>query len=487
MQLPFHEETMRCRAAQREWARLPVHRRLRCVRALRHLLADSADAIALAVTQDVGRPVDEVLATDILPTADACQYLERRAATLLAPHRLPRWDRPLWLLRARSTVFRRPHGVVGVIGTWNYPIFLNAIQIAQALTAGNGVLWKPSELTPAVAEKLHRLFLTAGFPAELFARLPAAREAGQELAEAAIDHLVFTGSADVGRKLAARLGERLIPSTLELSGCDMLVVGADSKLRLAAKGAWFGTTLNKGQTCLAIRRIFVERPAYIRFLDYLRAFAATARHQPLMHAAAAEQAERLVRSAVADGASLLLPGSVPRADDDPPRYPATFVVHARTTMAICREAAFAPIAAVMPFDHLSEVVAAQEECPYALGASIFMADRARALRLAETLPAGSVSINDVMAPTAHPATPFGGRHASGWGVTQGAEGLLAMTEPQSVCIRRGRWRPHFDSADGAPPATNELLRGILEWCHSGSWRRRMAGLWHMIRGLWRSA
>src|SRR5262245_42114972 len=272
--LPFADEARACRAAQQRWAALSVRERLRPITELRHLLVEEADRRCEAVERDVNRPAAEVVSTDIVPTADALKYLQKDAARVLRPQSVSILRRPLWLWGQRDVINRRPHGIVGIIGTWNYPIFLNAVQIAHALTAGNGVLWKPSELMPDSAERLHALFLRAGYPPELLQRLPATREAGPMVAEADVDHVVFTGSAHVGRKLAARLGERLISSTLELSGVDAMFVLADANIEMAAQAAWFGATLNKGQTCLAVRRIFVDRAVYPAFLDALRPLAA---------------------------------------------------------------------------------------------------------------------------------------------------------------------------------------------------------------------
>jgi aldehyde dehydrogenase (NAD+) len=150
---------------------------------------------------------------------------------------------------------------------------------------------------------------------------------------------------------------------------------------------------------------------------------------------------------------------------------------------ICSEACFAPLAAVVPFDSLDDIEPLAKRSPLGLGASIFTADTAKARELAARIPAGSVSINDVLAPTAHPATPFGGRGASGWGVTQGAEGLLAMTVPQVVTVRKGTFRPHFDEAVSPDPATVDLLRGLLRWTHARGLREKFRGLWQMIRGI----
>src|SRR5438105_2108829 len=129
---PFADQVRACRAAQDPWSRLPFRQRLKPLRALRRLLVSEADRLCQTVQRDVGRNPDEVLATDILPTADACRFLQRRAAQILGPRPINLSDRPLWLLGERSTVYRRPHGVVGIIGTWNYPIYLNGIQIVQA-------------------------------------------------------------------------------------------------------------------------------------------------------------------------------------------------------------------------------------------------------------------------------------------------------------------------------------------------------------------
>src|SRR5262249_19581292 len=213
----------------------------------------------------------------------------------------PRRLRPLWLFGERDTVYRRPRGVVGIIGTWNYPLFLNGTQMVQALVAGNAVLWKPSEAAPASATALYTLMQRAGFPAELCPMLDATREAGQALTNAAVNHVVFTGSAATGRAIARKLGERLISSTLELSGCDALFVLEDADVPLAARAAWFGATLNRGQTCLAVRRAFVQRPVYTAFCEALSELASRASPVHLTLPAQARLAEQLVHDALAGG------------------------------------------------------------------------------------------------------------------------------------------------------------------------------------------
>ena len=478
--LPFADESRRCRAAQLLWSQTPVRDRLRCVRAFRHLLAQKVDAITRAVTADIGRPASEVSSTDVLPLAAACEYLERRAERLLAPRKVPGRDCPIWLIGSRDEVHHRPRGVVGNIGTWNYPIFLNGVPMIQALAAGNGILWKPSELVAASSELFHALFAEAGFPPDLVIRLPATREAGPLLAEADIDHMIFTGSASVGRKLAGRLGERLISSTMELSGCDAMIVLDDADLDLAVRAAWWGCTLNKGQTCMAVRRVFVHESNYEAFLAKLRDYAGVGEAMPLALPAQAQFAEKLIREAVQTGAKLLLSEAMPSAKTSAAgtaTFEATVVRDATPDMGIGREASFAPIAGVMKFSSVEELLRMNAVNPYALTASVFTADPRRGEALAAFLPTGSVTVNDLIAPGAHPATPFGGRRASGWGCTQGAEGLMEMTTPQTVSVRKGKFRPHYESAKAEKPATTLLLRGVLERSHSSRFGARMRGLW----------
>ncbi len=477
---PLSDLTRRCRQAQQAWCRLPVRERLRPIGALRHLLVAEQARLCKAVEADMGKPADETLGADVLPLAEACRYLQKEAARVLRPRRVARRLRPLFLMGQKDTVYRRPRGVVGIIGTWNYPLFLSGVQMVQALAAGNGVVWKPSEVSPASADVFFELVGRAGFPEGLVQKMPATREGGKELSEADVDHVVFTGSSGVGHVLAPALGRRLVTSTLELSGVDGLLVLGDADAEFAARAAWFGCTINRGQTCLAVRRAFVQRDVYGAFLGALRPLVAAAPPVRLVLPAQADQAVRLVRDAVAGGGRLL-DGQSSEAADGVMRP--QVVVDARPEMALCREASFAPIMAVLPFDTLDDALRMDAQCPYALGASVFTANPAAVAEWAGRLRTGTVSVNDVVVPTAHPATPFGGGGESGWGVTQGAEGLLEMTVPQVVSVRGGRYRPHYDLATGADQGA--LVRALLDYCHGATLGQRAGGLLRLVRAMWR--
>jgi acyl-CoA reductase-like NAD-dependent aldehyde dehydrogenase len=478
---PLSEVVQRGRQQQQAWARLPVSVRLRPVRNFRHLLAEESDALCEAVARDLNKPADEVLAGEILPVAEACRFLLREARRVLRPRRTTARQRPLWLWGQSDTVHRRPRGVVGIIGTWNYPIFLNCVQILQAVTAGNAVIWKPSEVTPASADIVADLLLRAGYPQDLIQVLPATREAGHELANADIDHIVFTGSSITGRKLAETLGRRLISSTMELSGCDAMFVLEDANIDMAARAAWFGSTVNRGQTCIAARRAIVHRSVYQPFIEALKSLSSNAAPMPLALPSQVQQADRLVRDAQAQGATVLETGPNRQKNGEADGCLPTIVVDAKPDMSICQEASFAPLLSVLPFDTVDEALQMDAQCPYALGSSVFTGTPERGLRMAAHLRAGLVAVNDVVVPIAHPATPFGGRGESGWGVTQGPEGLLEMTIPQVVSVRGGSFRPHYGAATGTPPMPAEGFKGLLQWSHGATFGKRWRGFFHLLR------
>ncbi|HEX6899675.1 MAG TPA: aldehyde dehydrogenase family protein [Thermoanaerobaculia bacterium] len=364
--------------AQGEWAARPLRERLRVIRGLRHRIAANARELARTAGED--RPEFESLSAEVVPLADACRFLEREAPRLLAPRRLGADGRPAWLAGVEAEVRREPVGLVLVIAPANNLLFLPGVQTAQALAAGNAVLWKPGRGGLAAARAFAGLAAAAGLPAGLLTVLGEDPEAAREAIAAGVDKVFLTGSAETGREVLADLARRLTPATVELSGCDALFVLPGADLDRVARAVRFGIILNGGAACIAPRRIFVP------------------------HASATALKEKLRRQ-----------------DKNLP--PAEVLL--------------------VPFTRPEEALAAAAASPYALGASIFGPEEA-AVAFAARVRAGSVVINDLIVPTADPRLPFGGRGESGFGVTRGAEGLLEMTVVKTVSVRRGRWLPHLE-------------------------------------------
>jgi len=462
------------RQAQVRWAATPLDARLLVLRRARHLIATRGMHLAEASAQCRQRPAAEALTAEVLPLAGACRFLEREAARLLAPRRLHRWTRPLWLTGVGAEVRHEPFGVVLVIGPGNYPLLLPGVQLLQALAAGNGVLLKPAPGSSAPVRVLLELLVQAGLDSALVAILPDSVEASQSALTAGVDKVVFTGSAVTGEKILAQLAPQLVPATMELSGCDAVFVRADADLDLVGRCLVFGLQLNAGATCLGPRRAFVHHSVFAdlerRLAQWLAPGPAKNRPGPK---AGPSRAKPLIDDALSRGARVVT-GRVP---SDGALEGPIILAGVPPDAGLLREDVFAPVLSLIPVQHDEEALALDAPCPYALGATIFSRDEAEARVLASRLRAGSVGINDMIAPTADPRLPFGGRRRSGFGVTRGAEGLLEMTTPKVITWNRARWRPHLDDAMMADAT---LFQAFLEFSY-GSWRDRGPALLRLLK------
>jgi len=475
--LPFHHETSACRLQQAAWKEVTVSDRLRCVRAFRHHLAEHQERISRTIEADVGKSLRDGLVADVLPLAELCRFLERRADGILRPYRSSWWDRPFFLFGQQDWVYRQPRGLVGIVGTWNLPFMINGMQMVQALVAGNGVLFKPSELAPQSAVLLTELIRLSGFPEGLVQRLPATREAGVQLAQADIDHMMFTGHSSTGRTVATSLGQRLVTSTLELSGSDPLVLLPDGDVELAARGAWFGATINDGQACIGIRRAFVPRACLSTFLEVLRPIVSEANPVRTVMPEQVSFAARVVEDACASGASLLRRSGPPPGDG---KIQPAVLVDISADALLFRESLFAPLLGVIPYENIDEVLAINQRCPFGLGASVFSGNRASAMALASRLKCGFVCVNDVIAPAGNPAIPFGGRGASGWGVTKGREGLLELTVPQVLSLMPSRRQPYYDWHGSHWLIRRDTIEALINARHARSLCRSLVAGWRLM-------
>jgi acyl-CoA reductase-like NAD-dependent aldehyde dehydrogenase len=267
----------------------------------------------------------------------------------------------------------------------------------------------------------------------------------------------------------------------ELSGCDAFLIREDADLELATRALLFGLRLNDSATCIAPRRVFVAR----RLAERLEAQLASAlADEPRMVASAAlsTRLRPLLAGALSTGATLLSPelrvfeSSRAKAHADELLELPLVLSGCHPGMQLLKEDIFAPVLSLVIFDTDEEAVAQIRRCSYALGAAIFSRDIAAAQKLSAAIPAGFITINDVIFPTADPRLPFGGRGRSGFGVTRGAEGLLEMTQVKVVTTSRGKSRPHFDP----PGAAEEKL--FLAWIAAAHGARGTR--WPALRKLW---
>ncbi|WP_370022535.1 aldehyde dehydrogenase [Planotetraspora sp. GP83] len=343
--------------------------------------------------------------------------------------------------------FQEPLGVVGVIVPWNFPMVIMTWGVAPALAAGNTVIVKPAEWTPLTARRLAELALEAGLPEGVLQVLPGEGEvAGARL----VDHpgvrkIVFTGSTEVGKLIAAQAASQVKRVTLELGGKSANIVFADSDLDRAASSAPMAVFDNSGQDCCARSRILVERSVYDDFLVRLsHAVQAIKVGDPLDPASemgpliSAEHRDRVASFVGAEGVHAA--GSCPSG----PGYwfaptvlaaPAGFDPLAGGSGAFHRaftEEIFGPVVSVVPFDDEAHAVQIANNTTYGLSGSIWTRDVGRALRVARAVEAGNLSVNSHS--SVRYWTPFGGFKQSGLGRELGPDALAAFTETKNVFI-----------------------------------------------------
>jgi acyl-CoA reductase-like NAD-dependent aldehyde dehydrogenase len=452
------------RHAQKRWAAKPIRERLRVIGALRRAIAKNSASLVRAMNPRDEAHAAEMLASQIIPLADACDFLECAAEKILR-RRTVSGRKPLWLMRACAELHREPHGMVLVIGPSNYPLFLPAVAIVQALAAGNAVAIKPAPQCSAVLKTFLALLYDVGLDRGLTMLLGEDTGGVHAALAAGVDKVVFTGSARNGREILRACADKMIPATVELSGCDAMFVRADADVKLAARALSFGLRLNRGATCIAPRRVFVHQSRAADFETECLSVLTREKQWQLCDSDSARLAP-LIIDAAAQFARLIC-GEV----DHHGHVTAPIVVaDAKPAMRLLREDHFGAATAIVSVARDEEALACNDQCPYALGASVFSANEAEANAVARRINAGVVTINDVIAPTADPRLPFGGRKHSGFGVTRGAEGLLEMTVPKVVIKRRGNWRPHLDDPHEGDV---EFFSKFLSFSHGATWGQRI--------------
>lgn len=484
----------RAYGAQLLWRDLKLKDRLAILSKLRELLVRDRLMLAQAIQIPNRQSYAETISAELMPLADSVRWLCRRARQILKTRYTQRRHTPLWLGLLESSIVRVPHGLVLIIGAGNYPLYLTGVQTLQALAAGNAVALKPAPGAELVTERLVDLLIEAGVPSDLCVLLDSSIEAAQEAIEAGVDKVVLTGSSRSGRTVLKQLADSLTPATMELSGCDAMYVLPGADMHRVCDTIAFTLRLNGGASCLAPRRVFVPQKTYEVF-HRLLSQRLTAESQKEWRTQIPrfvfQKLQAGVKEAVQAGARVfespqshieLTTSTASQSSATLDRTETVSIGHLvltdmKPTMSLCSADIFAPLVMIVPVADWAEALQFDSMCPYALTASVY-GPLEDALRMTKFISAGSITINDALVPTADPQLPFGGRGESGFGVTRGDEGLLSMTVPKVITIRRGRWLPHLQ-----PPSTvdESLLDGLLQFNHSGSLLKRLRGLKQTIQ------
>jgi acyl-CoA reductase-like NAD-dependent aldehyde dehydrogenase len=473
----------RGREAFSSWRSTSFVDRSRLIMKAREVILADLDRIAELISQESGKPVAEAISMEIAPVLDLMQHFARKTEKLLAPKNI---GIGLYGLMGRSSqIIYHPLGVVGIIPAWNYPFSIPLGEAVMAVMSGNTVVIKPSELTPFIGLKIGEIFQKAGLPANVVQVITGGGSTGAALVEAATDKIMFTGSVATGKKIAKAAAESLTSVVLELGGKDPMIVFDDANLDLAARAAVWGAFCNSGQSCSSVERLYVHEKVAKIFTDKVVSITRQLKQgasgdSVSIGAMSSERqiqiVERHVDEFVRAGAKVEIGGkrhnveqvsSKVEQSDRSLFYEPTVITGATNEMLPMREETFGPTLPIASFNTEDEAIKLANDSEFGLTASVWTRDRARGLRVARQIEAGSVSVNEVLYTHGIGQTPWGGFKNSGRGRTHGHEGLMEMVQPQHIHVNRLStlpdpwWMPYSSTAIDA-------FRGFATKFASGS-------------------
>ncbi|MBC7197647.1 MAG: coniferyl aldehyde dehydrogenase [Pseudomonas balearica] len=450
-------------ASQRSaYDKLPMpdlEQRLQWLEALHEVIASHQQALVEAISADFGnRSADETLLAEVMPSLHGIRHAKRHLARWMKPSRR---RVGLAFQPASARVLYQPLGVVGIIVPWNYPLYLAIGPLVGALAAGNRVMLKMSESAPATGRLLRDL-LGQVFAEHEVAVVLGDVETGKQFTRLPFDHLLFTGSTEVGRQVMQSAAANLTPVTLELGGKSPAIVAADVPLEQAAERIAFGKTLNAGQTCVAPDYVLVPQQRLEAFVEAYR--LAVQRFFPqltdnpdytsIINERQLLRLEGYLADARARGALLL-----PLFDEGQGRrLPHHILLDVNDDMQVMQDEIFGPLLPVLPYASLDEAIAYVNARPRPLALYFFGYDRAEQQQVLERTHSGGVCLNDTLLHVAQDDLPFGGIGASGMGHYHGHEGFLTFSKAKAVFSK-----PRFNAARLIyPPYGGRLQRLIRQ-------------------------
>jgi acyl-CoA reductase-like NAD-dependent aldehyde dehydrogenase len=419
------------------WAGLSWAERRTRLLAWKSYLIRYIGRLAELVHTETGKPLADAQ-LEILLAIVHIDWAARNARKVLRPRRV----RPgLVAINMAATLEYQPLGVVGVIGPWNYPVFTPMGSIAYALAAGNAVVFKPSELTPAVGEWLVNSFAEVVPEQPVLQLITGAGQTGEFLARSTVNKIAFTGSAATAKKVMAACAENLTPMVAECGGKDAFIVGDDADLDAAADAAAWGALSNAGQTCVGVERVYVADPVYHSFLEKLIENMSDVRpgddreadYGPMTLPGQVEVVERHIADALARGGRAVVGGL---ASIRKPFIGPVILTEVPEESRAVSEETFGPTVTVTRVADLDEGVRLANASRYGLGSAVFARNKKAGMAAARSLHSGMTAVNSVISFAGVPSLPFGGSGDSGFGRIHGADGLREFARPKSITRQR---------------------------------------------------
>jgi len=456
------EELDRLFAAQRAaYAANPMpaaDQRQQWLKALRDLLSDERQALVEAISADFShRSADETLLAELMPSLHGIHYASRHLKGWMKSSRR---KVGMAFQPASAKVVYQPLGVVGIIVPWNYPLYLAIGPLVGALAAGNRVMLKLSESTPATGQLLKTL-LGRIFPEDLVCVVLGEADVGVAFSRLRFDHLLFTGATSIGKQVMRAAAENLTPVTLELGGKSPAIVSRDVPLKDAAERIAFGKTLNAGQTCVAPDYVLVPQDRVGAFVEAYRqvvnSFYPTLADNPDYTAIINERQLTRLNGYVSDATSkgaLLIPLF---EQGQGRRMPHSLLLNVTDEMTVMQDEIFGPLLPIVPYQDLDQAFAYINQRPRPLALYYFGYDKREQNRVLHETHSGGVCLNDTLLHVAQDDMPFGGIGPSGMGHYHGHEGFLTFSKAKGVLIKQ-----RFNAARLIYPPYGKSIQKLIQ-------------------------
>ena len=427
--------------AQERRTGFDLERRRLALKTLAKTVRSHEREIIAALAADLGKPEPEVRLTEILPVQAEISHTLKHLKGWMKVRKV---KGTLATMGTKGLIRPEPKGTVLIIAPWNYPLGLALGPLVSALGAGNAAIIKPSEFTPATSALPAKMMETA-FSPDLVWVAEGGAGVAQTLLDKPFDHVFFTGSPAVGRKVMAQAAQHLTQVTLELGGKSPVIVGPDADIPAAARAIVWGKFANAGQTCIAPDHVYVAAQRMDKFLKAVRAEIARMYGKDpegqmasgdLSRIVSARHYQRLVdmiNQAESMGATIALGG----AGDAESRFVApTVLTGVRPDMTVMREEIFGPILPLIPFEDIDAVIARINKGPKPLALYVFGKDKGFIDRVSTATSSGAVGVNVTLAHYMHLNLPFGGIGNSGIGAAHGEWGFRAFSHEKPVLVNR---------------------------------------------------
>ena len=420
---------------------MPYASRITVLDKLEAMLLDNEHAIIAAVNADFGQRVaQETQLLELMPLLREIRHSKRH---------LKRWMRAtkvmtdwvFWPSRAR--IMYQPLGVVGIMGAWNYPISLTLTPLANALAAGNAALIKPSELAPSTSALLARL-IAQTFESTQVSVIEGDAQVAAAFSALPFDHLIFTGSGRIGKKVMAAAAQNLTPVTLELGGKSPAIIDKDFSTQQAAERIISAKLWNAGQTCIAPDYVWVHASQKTAFIEAALAtmqtrwgdFTQSADYSHMINEAAWQRMSDLVSSAVAQGARAHGVSATQSVKPNPQHVFSPMLLSDVTDdMAVMQDEIFGPVLPIMTYDNFDEVLTYVNGHDKPLSLYYFDDNAKQVEQVLSQTHAGGVVVNDCMFHYAQSNLPFGGVGGSGMGAYHGHAGFLRFSASKAVLLQ----------------------------------------------------